>query len=291
MREVAPGDIVFSFVDGYIKAISLVQSLCYESPKPEEFGSSGENWSAIGWRVNLSYTPLQTLVRPKNNMDKLRTFLPVKYSPLTADGNGLQGIYLAAISDTFAHALANVIGEEARNLLGILSTTSVMKDGILISALEVKERWEETEETKIVQIPNLSETEKETLIRARRGQGLFREQVLNIEKECRVTHIRNPRYLIASHIKPWRHSKINGERLDGENGLMLCPNIDLLFDRGLISFENNGDIILSPVADRDVLERMAVTVSGKMNVGGFSEGQKHYLSFHRDDVLLKVASA
>jgi hypothetical protein len=79
----------------------------------------------------------------------------------------------------------------------------------------------------------------------------------------------------------------NEERLEGENGLLLTPSIDHLFDRGFIGFEGNGNLIISPVAHRPSLERMGIETSQTLNVGSFSEGQKHYLEFHRDMVLLK----
>ncbi|MEZ5459241.1 MAG: HNH endonuclease signature motif containing protein [Steroidobacteraceae bacterium] len=66
-----------------------------------------------------------------------------------------------------------------------------------------------------------------------------------------------PEYLIASHAKPWRDSS-NDERLDGENGLLLTPTVDHLFDRGFISFEGNGRVIVSPVAHAESLRGMGV---------------------------------
>ena len=66
---------------------------------------------------------------------------------------------------------------------------------------------------------------------------------------------------------------------------MLTPTIDHLFDRGFISFENNGELLISPVADLVSLDKMGVEVSKRINVGTFSEGQKDYLDFHRDDVF------
>ncbi len=58
---------------------------------------------------------------------------------------------------------------------------------------------------------------REAIIRARRGQGLFKNRVMEIETKCRVTGVCNPVHLLASHVKPWRDSK-NEERLDGEDG-------------------------------------------------------------------------
>jgi hypothetical protein len=46
-----PGDVVFAFVDTFIAAIGVAQSYCWESPKPAEFGSTGDYWEGVGWRV------------------------------------------------------------------------------------------------------------------------------------------------------------------------------------------------------------------------------------------------
>ena len=64
--------------------------------------------------------------------------------------------------------------------------------------------------------------------------------------------------MIANHCKPCRDCDTNKERLNGENGLLLTPSIDHLFDRGFIGFEGNGSLIVSPVAHRPSLERMGI---------------------------------
>src|SRR5215469_2545077 len=81
MREVAPGDIVFSFVDTRIVAIGIAQSYCWESPKPTEFGTAGTYWSDIGWKIRVQFTPLDRRVRPKDHMDLLAPLLPERYAP------------------------------------------------------------------------------------------------------------------------------------------------------------------------------------------------------------------
>jgi len=75
--------------------------------------------------------------------------------------------------------------------------------------------------------------------------------------------------------------------LDGENGLLLTPSIDHLFDRGFIGFEDNGRVIISPVAHHASLQRMGIDTTKAINVGAFTSGQKQFLDFHRNDVLLK----
>ena len=110
---------------------------------------------------------------------------------------------------------------------------------------------------------------------------------MQIERRCRITAVENPIHLVASHCKPWRDSR-NEERLDGENGLLLTPSIDHLFDRGFIGFEDSGRLIISPVAHVQSLQRMGVETGRAVNVGGFTEGQRRFLDCHRDKVLLKA---
>ena len=107
-----------------------------------------------------------------------------------------------------------------------------------------------------------------------------------IESRFRITGVENPVHLVASHCKPWRDA-INEERLSGENGLPLTPSIDHLFDRGFIGFEDNGRLIISPVAHGPSLQRMGIDTTTAINVGSFTSGQKQFLDFHRNGVLLK----
>lgn len=63
--------------------------------------------------------------------------------------------------------------------------------------------------------------------------------------------------------------------------------IDHLFDRGFISFEDKGKLIVSPVAHRPSLQRMGVNTADIVSVGSFTSGQKQFLDFHRNAVLLQ----
>lgn len=99
-----------------------------------------------------------------------------------------------------------------------------------------------------------------------------------------MTKVGRPEHLVASQTKSWRDST-NEERLDGENGLLPTPTIDHLFDKGFISFEDKGDLIVSPVADRPSLLKMGIRPEGKLNVGVFTEGQRGFLEYHRENVL------
>jgi hypothetical protein len=80
----------------------------------------------------------------------------------------------------------------------------------------------------------------------------------------------------------------NDERLHGENRLLLTPTVDHLFDRGFISFENNGDLLIFPVVHRESLKRLGIPLDERQNLGAFSEGQRRYLEYHRDLVFLEA---
>ena len=279
MREVAPGDLIFSFKDTRILAVGIAQSYCWESPKPLEFGTAGQNWENIGWKVKVSFTELANTIRPKDHIELLGPFLPEKYSPLQPNGNGLQSVYLAEVSALFSELLIGLIGNEVAPLaLAARNVKPLPADDLDV--------WERKIEQDITVDTTVPETVRQAIIRARVGQGLFRERVSKIETRCRVTGVENPVHLVASHCKPWRDST-NEERLNGENGLFLTPSIDHLFDRGFIGFENNGKLIISPVAHHPSLQRMGIDIEHGINVGGFSEGQKQFLDFHRNAVFLQ----
>ncbi len=283
MREVTPGDVIFSFVDTRIAALGIARSYCYESPKPSEFGSAGSYWGAIGWRVDVSFREISNQIRPKDHIGELRGSLSEKYSPLRSNGDGLQSVYLTAVSPAFAAVIFRLIGREASQVADVGETVSRLRQ--LSPAPEpTLEEWESRVEANILDDRSLKDTERQALVQARRGQGLFRNNVQAIERACRVTKVERREHLIASHVKPWRDSS-NQERLNGENGLLLTPTVDHLFDKGFISFENGGNLIISPVSDLPSLRRMGIQTEGALNVGAFSEGQRRFLEYHRDNVL------
>jgi putative restriction endonuclease len=282
MRVVAPGDVVFSFSDTLIRAIGIVGSHAYEAPKPLEFKEAGAYWDLIGWRVDVRFAELQLPIRPSEHMAVLGPLLPERYAPLRPNGNGLQSVYLTHLPVSLAGALADLLGAEAR---AIIRGHRVAQDSPLQPAIGLVQ-WEQHEMDRLSTNNVLTETEREAVVMARRGQGLFKQRVMRIERACRITGVNREEHLRASHCKPWRDAS-NEERLDGENGLLLTPTVDHLFDRGFIGFEDNGDLLVSPVAHPESLHRMGIQTNARVNVGRFSEGQRRYLEFHRDSVLLK----
>ena len=145
---------------------------------------------------------------------------------------------------------------------GIKTTTTLIEDiekGLSDSGLEGKE--------------------KETIIKARVNQSKFRQQLLDRYKKCCLCSVSNPDLLIASHIKPWCESESN-EKLDIENGFLLCPNHDKLFDSALISFDNDGKILISDKLSEE--DRNAFGVNKNMVIE-LTEDNKKYLAYHREE--------
>ena len=127
----------------------------------------------------------------------------------------------------------------------------------------------------------LKETEKEALIKIRIGQSKFRQKLIDYWKGCSVTQYKDEKLLIASHIKPWKDSE-NNEKLDRYNGLLLTPTLDKLFDRGYISFDDEGCMLFS----KSLNDKEELFLNEDMKIKIENEHKK-YLKFHRDYVFKK----
>lgn len=149
---------------------------------------------------------------------------------------------------------------------------------------------DDAEEKKIVctilESQQLNATEKQMVIKSRIGQGKLRENL--IEKycgKCIVTGIDKTRLLIASHIKPWTICD-NEERVDTENGLLFCPNMDHLFDYGLMTFTDDGKMYISSFVGERNIERLHISKDMIVNLKA-SKRLLRYLEYHRDVLFVK----
>lgn len=128
----------------------------------------------------------------------------------------------------------------------------------------------------------LAITQQEQIVISRLGQGDFRRNVIRLWGSCSVTGLQNVSLLRASHIKPWKDSD-NNERLTPYNGLLLIPDYDFLFDRGYISFKNNGNVVvsqrLSPFA------RKVFDVRDDLRLRKVFPESNEYFEFHRSEVF------
>jgi hypothetical protein len=196
-----------------------------------------------------------------------------------ASGDGNQAAYLASIPAPMALSLIELIGDEWGRIR--LDTLSAEQDaGYATEVLE-----EEAAEA-IRNRTDIGDTEKVQLVKSRRGQGVYRQNLEQFEKRCRVTGAESRQHLRASHIKPWRVCD-TFEKLDGNNRLLLSPHIDHLFDQGYISFSNEGELLVSPAADKAAL--YAWSVKPGTLCGRFRAEQITYLDYHREFVFRAAA--
>ena len=243
MEEVCPGDLIFSFCDTYIKAIGVVQRQAVTAPKPN-FRTAGSNWSDEGWYVEVEFVELINPIRPRDFMNQIAPLLSAKYAPLQENGNGLQGVYLTEISAEFGQLLTQLTNANIPLITNELAPLFDIESDYEIN-LEIEARRLD------------GNLEKIQLTKSRRGQGIFKANVRLVENRCRITGVTNIKHLRASHIKPWSVSN-NDEKLDGYNGLLLSPHVDHLFDRGFISFQDSGAIMVSKELNVSVLNQWSI---------------------------------
>ena len=289
MREANPGDLVLSYSGQAVRFVGRVADFAYTARKPEEFGLVGSNWSHVGWLLPVFWTALSPPVRPKSIVGEIAPYLPTKYSPLRASGDGNQKVYLAEIDQELFDAVT------ARAAFDRLVLRAGGANSLVYEV--AKELMDDAVERAVVADVALNDTERQSIIKARRGQGKFRANVEVIERECRLTGVANPLLLRASHIKPWHLCETAAERLDGMNGLLLTPDADHLFDRGFITFGEDGAVRPSSRVERLDLRRLgfdqlAIQRFGfeeapvNWNVGTFQPAQQRYLDFHRAQVFV-----
>lgn len=157
--------------------------------------------------------------------------------------------------------------------------------------LEYIDQYEASLNSQLNKIDDFSDDligcEKETVIKQRINQSSFRNKMLKkYNCKCVLCGIDKPELLIASHIKPWSKSDGN-EKLSDNNGFLLCPNHDKLFDQGYISFEDNGNIIISNELDDNNRKFFNIEENRGLNPNLMSEQMKYYLKYHRENIFKK----
>jgi hypothetical protein len=128
-------------------------------------------------------------------------------------------------------------------------------------------------------------TERRGLVTSRVGQGWYRQEILKKwGNKCSITGCSLTEILISSHIKGWSECN-EDERLDVDNGILLSPDIDSLFDKHLISFEDDGSIIISDKVSKQDLNILGISKSIRLKV---DDGMKKYLKHHRNKFTNKI---
>ena len=154
----------------------------------------------------------------------------------------------------------------------------------VISYIESVETGRKNDIKKIDDTGKLTGSEKEIVSKVRINQSYFRRIMLEKHGgKCCLCGVNNEDFLIASHIKPWSVSDEN-EKLNEFNGLLLCPNHDKLFDKGFISFDNNGNILISNKLDKT--NRMFLNIGEQMKIDVNADNIE-FIEYHRKNIFKK----
>lgn len=269
LTRVQPGDLIFSYAEQRVSMVGRAIRAYVEEPRPagKEYGENDGAWGEVGWKVPVQWQDVPSPFVPKDHIEELRPYC-IKNGPLNEKGNGKESVYLAEIP----FEMGRLVLQLTRSAVQVKLTDAPSSD----------------DEQGEIEASELPPTTKKQLIDARYGHGLFRDRLLKIERKCRVTGVSDPAMLTASHILPWR-SGTDAQRLDGENGLMLAPHVDRLFDRGHISFTAEGELLVATPEVASVLK--AWHIDAKMRVGSFTAGQATYLAHHHEHVFRSAAAA
>ncbi|WP_158998369.1 HNH endonuclease [Pigmentibacter ruber] len=244
MKKVEVGDTIFSNQNSLIKAIGIVTNKAIDCEKPN-YEKSSENWKKKGWLIKVEFNKLDKFIEVKNLFAEIKSNL--KNTPFTKNGLVKQG-YLFELDFDLAYKILEKIYNP------YVDQINLEKNGNSIGG------------------------EKLILTYQRIGQKLFKKNLQIHEKKCRITGTTDIKHLIASHIKPWRESS-SKEKICEYNGLLLTPHIDHLFDKGYISFSNDGNILISKNIDELMLKSWGIDIN--KNVGLFKQEQIKYLEYHR----------
>ena len=163
--------------------------------------------------------------------------------------------------------------------------SNALKQYRLFRNIEAVEVVDHDEVTSVIEdYANLKETERDAVVKSRIGQGVFRKELIKkYNSSCVITGINEKKLLIASHVKPWAVCT-NAERLSVENGLLLTPTFDKLFDCGLISFADSGRILISSQLSAEVVSKLHISATDTFNLKA-SQELKQNLEYHRDVVF------
>lgn len=173
-----------------------------------------------------------------------------------------------------------------RELKGMLAESldpeTTLLDAHSFAWILAAQMWKANKTANTQEYRNLPSSKREAIIKARIGQGRFRQSLIEYWSTCAVTVCKDDVLLRASHIKPWRDATPE-ECLDLYNGLLLSPALDVCFDSGYVSFDDEGGILISERLTAD--DAKALGINSKMRLRRVEPKHKKYLAFHREHIF------
>ncbi len=271
IQRLIPGDVVFPFADAGIGAVGVILGSAREAARPADFVAVAESApERTGWLVPVRFMTLASPLRIVQCLSELTLVLPRKHSPLLASGAGNQHMAVAAVPPLMATALRRLLAGEVERIVGAI-TEAVGRS-----------LAEDAAEAAIQRRTDIGPARKLELLKARNGQGSYRANLESNETSCRVTGVLDRRHLLATHIKPWSECD-DAQMLDGANGLLMSPHVAHLFERGYVSFSDDGELLVSQELNPVVLAKWHIELP--LHVGEFRPEQCYYLEYHRQQVF------
>lgn len=176
------------------------------------------------------------------------------------------------VMDYFLRYDENWLNRECETVINTAEQEDVLKAQLDNSVDEID---------KEIETKQLQGEEREALIKVRVNQSAFRKLLMRRYTHCCLCDVDDESLLVASHIKPWAKSS-HAEKVDVNNGLLLCPNHDKLFDRGYISFDNGGHIVISDELSKNCA--ISMNIKNDMQIELSNDNIK-YMEYHRNNVL------
>lgn len=255
VSDVCAGDVIFCCRDNYIIYVAIASKSSYKAPRPENRTFS--KWEQEGHKIEVDIVELKIPLALNDFNFEFQTRFNHLCSQLVFDRNlNRCQIYMASIPDTAAVMLLNLIGDDSLDV-HLKSDNHKPNSGVTRSG-----------------------SDQEVISKARVGQGMFRRDVVSLwNNQCPVTGVTEPSLLIASHILSW-HLSNSFEKVDKYNGLLLSPNADKLFDRGLISFSDTGELLVSDSLELSVLNKLGI--DPRCKIAKLKKENLPYLKRHRE---------
>lgn len=253
VSDVSKGDIIFCHANGEIIYVAIATKDPYLSQRPPN--RTYDKWKKEGNKIEVD---LEVLATPVSNKEFKDEFIPLfnsQTSPklFTVKREPSQQ-YMVSIPDGAGALILNALGDASINIQDKLNTS------------------------KGKQKPQ--ETTRDSWVKSRIGQGQFRDDVLALwNSTCPITKVDIPGLLIASHIVSWQLSN-DQEKLDKFNGLPLSPDVDKLFDKGFISFSDEGEILIHKSISTTLLDQLGIDQSKRIE--SLKADNLPYLKRHRE---------
>lgn len=133
----------------------------------------------------------------------------------------------------------------------------------------------------------LAGNERDAVVKARLNAGKLRRAVLaSFGDRCCLTGVDDARLLVCSHIVPWSRCSSPAQQVDAQNTLLLFAGWDALFDRHLVSFDDQGRLVLSrSLGDGSILRKAGLRGTARLAPRWLTPARRAYLRQHREKTL------